>query len=434
MFSVEAPVPSYGSGAVGYSRVNNAGEITSVEVSSTGSNYRILYPPKVTINSTTGKNASVGPLINGIASVTLLEGGKGYSSTNPPTVSIQDPTGDGAVLPKVTAVVTDGSVTSLEVSGSGSGYTFTPRLSFIQPGGAELRKPTIIAGQVTGPINILNAGQGYTTVPEIYIDEPTGTNGIKAALRANITDGKITSIDILNPGQGYEVEPRIAVIDPVGAQVLETQVDATGRVINIELLNGGSGYEDIPSVYIVDNRTDPVTGAYAGGTGATAAASIFNGQITDINVTNFGSGYSPDFPPKVVIQDPPKASASVNIGLGQVTGFSVIQSGEGYEKCRLEGCARAASSISGYTEDGNAVFTNNTTAASHDKDSEVKCLDSVFVKRLLDKFTEQYLPDVPQLDYKSIDVRSAIKNIKTFYSTKGTSFSVAYLFLSLIHI
>ena len=36
--------------------------------------------------------------------------------------------------------------------------------------------------------------------------------------------------------------------------------------------------------------------------------------------------------------------------------------------------------------------------------------------------------DVPSLDYESIDVATAIKNIKTFYSTKGTSFRVAYLF------
>ena len=52
----------------------------------------------------------------------------------------------------------------------------------------------------------------------------------------------------------------------------------------------------------------------------------------------------------------------------------------------------------------------------------------MFIKRLLDKYTEQYLPDVPKLDYSKIDVRTAIKSIKDFYSSKGTSFSIAYLF------
>ena len=67
-------------------------------------------------------------------------------------------------------------------------------------------------------------------------------------------------------------------------------------------------------------------------------------------------------------------------------------------------------------------------ASTADVDTEVKCLDALFIKRLLDKYTEQFLPDVPQLDYKKIDVRNAIKSIKDFYSAKGTSFSIAYLF------
>ena len=110
-------------------------------------------------------------------------------------------------------------------------------------------------------------------------------NPIKASFQAVLTNGVITSINVLNAGQGYTTVPRIAVIDPTGAQVLETQVDGDGRVIGIDVLSGGSGYDDVPSVYIVDNRQN-------GGTGATATASIFNGRITDININNFGSGYS----------------------------------------------------------------------------------------------------------------------------------------------
>ena len=102
------------------------------------------------------------------------------------------------------------------------------------------------------------------------------------------------------------------MIDPGAAQILDTKVDATGRVIEIELLSGGSGYVDIPSIYIVDNRKDN-SGAFIGGTGATAVASIFNGQITDINITNFGTGYDAANPPKVVIQRPPSANASAEV-------------------------------------------------------------------------------------------------------------------------
>ena len=287
LFSIEAPIPSFGTDAVGYSRVNDSGSITAVTANVNGSRYRFEYPPKVTINSENGSGASVSALINGIKSVSLLNGGSGYSDTNPPTVTIESPTKAGAAVPKMTATVTNGSVTALNIDTSGSGYTFTPRITFTQPGGAKLATPTISGGSISGGITVTDGGQGYTTPPAIYIDEPTGADGIRASLRAVLTDGKVTSITVLNAGQGYESVPRIAIIDPVGAQVLETKVDSDGRVVGIELLSGGSGYIDTPSVYIVDNRTNDV-GAYIGGSNATAVASVFNGAITDINITNFG--------------------------------------------------------------------------------------------------------------------------------------------------
>ena len=98
------------------------------------------------------------------------------------------------------------------------------------------------------------------------------------------------------------------------------------------------GYDDVPSVYIVDTRED-------GGTGAVATASVFNGKITDINISNFGSGYSSSNPPQVIIQNPPEARSSVQIGLNEVTGFTVSKQGTGYSKAKFEGCARAVSGI-----------------------------------------------------------------------------------------
>ena len=427
LYSIEAPIPSFGAGAVGYARINDSGQLTDISISKNGTGYKSEYPPQISINTENGSGGSATALVNGIKTISLLEGGQGYSNTNPPVVQVQAPTAPGSTAATVTATVTNGAVSDLTITNSGSGYTFTPRITFKQPGGAVLGTPTITNGQVTA-VSITNAGFGYTTIPTIYIDEPTGTNPIKAAFQAVLSSqGEITSINILNAGQGYTTTPRMAVIDPVGAQVLETTVDNQGRVINIELLSGGVGYDDVPSVYIVDNRVD-ATGGYAGGTGAVATASIFNGQITDINISAFGGGYSQTAPPVVVIQAPPAAEASAEIGLNEVTGFTVNQAGSGYQKSQLTGCARAASSITSYTESGNAVFTNDTTAVAHAINEPIKCLDALFVKRLLDKYTEQYLPDVPTLDYAKIDVRTAIKTIKDFYGSKGTSYSIGYLF------
>ncbi|AOO10673.1 hypothetical protein RW060613_085 [Synechococcus phage S-RIM8] len=428
LFYIDAPIPSFGTGSFANARVNDDGKIYSVVTKNAGSGYRFEYPPSINIESESGSGAAAVALINGVKNLQLISGGIGYSDTNPPVVQIESPTKDGSTVAIITATVENGSVSKLTLENSGSGYTSVPRISFKQPGGAVVSTPTIVNGSISGTIDIISTGSGYSTPPEIYIDEPTGPNGIKASLRTNLSsDGEVTSVTILNPGQGYETVPRIKIIEPVGAQVLETVVDADGRLINIELLDGGSGYSDVPSVYIIDDRVSN-TGQYLGGSGAKAAASIFNGRITDINVTEFGTGYSQEFPPRVVIQAPPQASASVDIGINEITGFEVLESGSGYSKAQFLGCARAASAITGYTEDGNAIFKSNTSASAATIDTEVKCLDAVFVKRILDKYTEQLLPDVPKLDYNAIDVRTAIKNIKSFYSTKGTTFSIEYLF------
>ena len=428
LFSIEAPIPSFGSGGVGFSRVNDNGEIIDIEISETGKDYRFEYAPKVSIKSKTGSNAAVRSLINGIKNTQLLGGGKGYSTTNPPTVNIQSPTKEGGTPAKLSAKVVDGTVSEIVVEDSGSGYTFIPRVTFAQPGGATLGTPTIVGGSFSGVVSVTDGGSGYTTAPTVYVDEPTGEDPIIATFKSVLnTKGEVESITILNAGQGYTTTPRIAIVDPVGAQILETKVDSDGRLVDIEILSGGSGYDDVPSVYIVDDRLNDV-GASIGGSGATAVAAIFNGQITDINITEFGTGYSQSNPPKIIIQSPPSATASVEIGTGEVTGFEIINGGSGYQKCRFEGCARAASGITSFTNSGDVVFSGETVASTHSTNDAITCLDAVFVKRLLDKYTEQYLPDVPKLDYASIDVRNAIKNIKTFYSTKGTSYSVAYLF------
>ena len=301
LFAIEAPVPSFGSGAIGYARISDTGTLTDVVTNVTGSEYRFEYPPKVTISSTLGSGASANALVNGVKHVSLLDGGKGYSDSNPPVVQVQSPTKSGSTQAKLKATVTNGAVTGLEILNSGSGYTFTPRLTFRQPGGGKLAVPTITNGSIDGDHGITDVGFGYTTAPTIYVDEPTGSNPIKASLRANLAaDGTIASITVLNAGQGYTTVPRLAIVDPVGAQILQTSVDGDGRVINIELLDGGSGYEDIPSVYIVDGRVD-AQGNSIGGTGATAVAAIFNGKITDINITAFGTGYSAAAPPSIAV-------------------------------------------------------------------------------------------------------------------------------------
>ena len=100
---------------------------------------------------------------------------------------------------------------------------------------------------------------------------------------------------------------------------------------------------DAPSVYIVDNRKD-ITGEPIGGTGATAVATIFNGEITDINITSFGTGYSDAEPPQVYIAAPPAPEASCDVGFGEITGFTIHSKGSGYQPSAFVNCKRGVSS------------------------------------------------------------------------------------------
>ena len=110
LYSIEAPIPSFGIGALGYARINNSGQLTSIFNSETGSGYQFEYPPKVSISSTEGSGGSATALINGVKTISLLDGGFGYSDTNPPIVEIENPTKEGSLIASITANVTNGSV------------------------------------------------------------------------------------------------------------------------------------------------------------------------------------------------------------------------------------------------------------------------------------------------------------------------------------
>ena len=429
---INAPTTAVGSGALAYSVVDNLGQVSKIIVSDGGSGYTLSNSPKVTISGGEGQYATAKSLVGGIKSVTLIESGSGYSQNNPPVVVITQPTQTGSVLALASATVnSDGGVESISLDSSGSGYDFIPRIQFINPFGGKLGIPVISGGSIQS-IPVLDGGFGYSTPPKIYIDPSPQENGIQALAEAVLTsEGTISSINIITGGTGYNTTnlPRVRVIEPTGAQILDVGVDDFGRVINIELLTGGFGYNDVPSVYIVDDRKDNV-GNPIGGNGAKAVATIFNGQIIDINITDFGTGYSSENPPTVYISSPPGAKASCEIGEDEVTGFEIINSGLNYVKSQFINCSRGVSGLVDYDAENNIIFKNESQSIStaHPSGSIVKSVDGVFLKKILDKIVEQYLPGLPSLDTNTLNIANVISTIKDFYASKGTVYAVKYLF------
>ena len=429
--SVEYIAPAFGSGASAVCAVDANGRISRLIPKSGGSGYRLDFNPKVTISSTSGSGATARSLISGIKNIQLIDGGQGYTSYNPPIPVISAPSNRNGSPASVSLTVDDetGQVSSLTIEDSGSGYDFIPAITFRNPSGATCSQPEIDSeGRVIlGSIDVLSMGTGYSNPPLVYVD-PAPEGGIDAQAITRINqDGQVYEVLITNRGRGYLTAPRVKIIDPVGAQVLDVTV-ASGAVTNIEMLTGGSGYTDAPSVYIVDDRKDPYGNAI-GGTGAEAVATIFNGEITDINIVNFGTGYSSEFPPKIYIAEPKAARASVEVGFNEVTGYDIIERGSGYSPSAFLGCSRGVSGPVAYDQLHNEIYAGESALrqSSHPAGSTVTSLDSLFLKEVFDKFRRQYLPTI-DVDFSKVNPVQVIKTIKDFYVSKGTKLATQYLF------
>ena len=101
-------------------------------------------------------------------------------------------------------------------------------------------------------------------------------------------------------------------------------VSSAGTITSFTISDGGSGFASIPSVTL----SNPI----GIGSTASATASILNGSVVAIAVSNPGSGYASTNPPKVLIQDEPSVLETDNVqsysgDYGTIVGFGVTTSG-----------------------------------------------------------------------------------------------------------
>ena len=107
-------------------------------------------------------------------------------------------------------------------------------------------------------------------------------------------------------------------------------VSAAGTITSIDITNAGSGY-DSATVKISSPLVGVATfiqsnGAVGVATTATASATITNGSISAINITNAGFGYSNITPPQVIIDLPPFKTEKIT-SISNVEGFTGIVTG-----------------------------------------------------------------------------------------------------------
>lgn len=157
---------------------------------------------------------------------------------------------------------------------------------------------------------------------KVFLDEKAlipHRNLDEAEAEAIIENGKVVGINIINAGTGYK-SPKITISTPEGLEPYSPQ-DAANQVAR-SITNDGDfiakkesdnlsdlGLQSIQiAAYSYGNQGAQDTASDGNRIMQTAAAEVANlspeGRILSINVTNPGSGYRADNPPKVFIVDP----------------------------------------------------------------------------------------------------------------------------------
>ena len=163
---------------------------------------------------------------------------------------------------------------------------------------------TIVNGGIRF-ITVTNRGGGYTSAPTIGISSaPVGGKTATASVtmiggivvcndNTNPEAQSVQSIEIINPGYGYTTTPGVRIIGGGGNGATVTATLGNGIVGIITMTNSGSGYVTPPAITF--------TGISTVSAAATAVVSAA-GTITSIKITNAGLGYT--VPPSIVIANP----------------------------------------------------------------------------------------------------------------------------------
>ena len=154
----------------------------------------------------------------GIKSIERINGGSGYDITNPPTVEFEPEYKLDTTYAGLTRVTYNGnryqalnagksSATAYPVHTAGNSTVGTVDWLYE---GTSATAGVVITGSVTS-INVTNGGSGYTTQPIVSIVGGGATSGNQAFATAQITEGTVTGITIVNGGAGYTSVPTISI-------------------------------------------------------------------------------------------------------------------------------------------------------------------------------------------------------------------------------
>jgi hypothetical protein len=219
-----------------------------------------------------------------------------------------------------------GSVGTIGITNPGAGYTEAPNV-VIQAAPAGGVNATAVATVTTGAggvasVTINSGGSGYTTLPSVTFSPPTTAGGITAQGVASVSVGAVSAVSITNPGSGYISPPSVSFSGSGGASA--TAVLVLGSVNSITLTNAGAGYTSPPTVYITGGGANVTTTAVA----ITSLITFATGTVA-ILVTSGGSGYT-SAPAVTITGSGTNAAGTAILSGGSVTQVVMTNPGTGY--------------------------------------------------------------------------------------------------------
>ena len=282
------------------------GSIYEINITNGGSGYTTA--PTVTISGGGGSGFVGAVTMRGtsVAKVTISDAGASYTSV--PTVTFGTAWSSGATytvnqqirhgvnLYTVTTAGTAGTVAPVHSSGSVTATGGTAVFTF--------------AGLAATGTAVLKYGSGYSSLPNVSISPVSGGSGAsgyfvgvksEAKLIPIIDAGQIVGVQIDDGGVGYTyanltvtgdgnnggTSPDTALLtadlSPGDIDTLQANTELLtpdGRIMAYPVISGGFGYGTAPTVTIDGD-----------GTGAAAFATVSNGAVSKITVTNYGLGY-----------------------------------------------------------------------------------------------------------------------------------------------
>ena len=182
---------------------------------------------------------------------------------------------------------------------------------------------TVAVGGAANGLSVSSAKGDIVVAASAAVTVP-GDIAFSAPVGRVLTPGSVTKVIVDNPGSGY-TQPPTVVFDTATAASASSVVARSDQVAGITLVAGGSGY--------VTPVTVTIGAPAAGGVQATATATVSNGVITGVTITNQGSGYSSSNPPAITFSGTGgtgTGAAAVAVIGSKVSGLQVTAGGSGY--------------------------------------------------------------------------------------------------------